>query len=125
MQKIIKNFAKSELSSATLTDSEWNEIVVALNTLLHSHRFNKKNEFTNDLDFSIMRDCLYSVSVAAKDRLLNNKFFALLFVHFNEVGAAKFLKERTTANKSIKYSVALKAELNQLVQQAQGTVSGQ
>ena len=123
MNSAILNFAYQELSEDGLRKQDWIEIVQDLNIIFHSHRHKKQEEFTEGLDFSIIRECLESVSVNARDRLLNNRFFAILFVHFQKHGSAKFLKLRQEETNSIKYSEALKTELDKLVLQAQNTIS--
>ena len=57
----------------------------ALNSVVHSHRFKKGDEFTEGIDFSLIRGVLYSYSIEARNSLLEDKLLGFLFLHFIHV----------------------------------------
>lgn len=63
----------------------------AMIAILHSHRYKKEEEFTKDIDFSVIRDVLYSYTLDARDRFINHPAYALIYHHFFVDGGYKFL----------------------------------
>lgn len=50
--------------------------------VMYSNRYKKGDEFLKDIDFSLIRDILYSYSEEARDRFFENRWMALLFHHY-------------------------------------------
>mmetsp|Transcript_32229 Transcript_32229/g.36750 ORF Transcript_32229/g.36750 Transcript_32229/m.36750 type:complete len:94 (+) Transcript_32229:576-857(+) len=71
------------------------EVIVSLRnaviSILHSHRYKKQEEFTRDIDFSIVRDVLYSYTLPSRDRFISDRTYALIFHHFFVNGGYEFL----------------------------------
>lgn len=63
----------------------------AVISILHSHRYKKKEEFTKDINFSTIRDVLYSYTLEARQRFMSQPAFALIYHHFFVNGAYNFL----------------------------------
>jgi hypothetical protein len=78
----------------------------ALIAVLHSHRYKKQEEFTDEIDFSVIRDVLYSYTLDARDRFINDPAYALIFHHFFARGGTEFTNSRVQ-NKSNIYAFEL------------------
>ena len=98
--------------------SAFRDAVIAI---LHSHRYKKEEEFTKGIDFSIIRDVLYSYTLEAKDRLINMPAYALIMHNFFVRGAYKYL-ESQVQHKSKLYAVELEKELVSLHKDAINTL---
>ena len=86
-------------------------------TVLMSHRYKKDQEFLVGLDFSIVRDCLYSYSVEARGRFMGVPMLAFLFHHFCIKGGNDFLKS-TSGRRGGSYARDLEYELQSLHREA-------
>ena len=71
-----------------------NEFRNSIVAVLHSHRYKKKEDFTKDIDFSIIRDVLYSFTLDARDRFMKNPAYALLYNHFLVNGGSELVSSR-------------------------------
>jgi hypothetical protein len=58
--------------------------------ILQSHRYKKGEEFSENRDFSIIRDPMYKFSSEAKDRFFANINMAFFFHYFVLNGANEF-----------------------------------
>jgi hypothetical protein len=88
------------------------EAVIAI---LHSHRYKKTEEFTKDIDFSVIRDVLYSYTLEARNKLVSQPAYALIYHHFFVNGAYKFVNSKVQCKPKL-YVVELEKELVSLHQ---------
>ena len=103
---------------AELEEREILGLKSALITILHSHRFRKKDQFLEGLDFSIIRDVLYNYTTEARQRILSEPYFAFLFHHFVSQGGSQFLVSRAHGKPSL-YAEELEKELSTLDKEAE------
>ena len=89
----------------------------AVITVLMSHRYKKDDEFLRGFDFSIVRDCMYSYTVEARERFMAVPIFAFLFHHFCTNGVKGFL-ESNCGRKGGSYARELEYELESLHKEA-------
>ena len=82
----------------------------AMIAILHSHRYKKQEEFTKDIDFSIIRDVLYSYTLVSRDRFINDTAYAFIYHHFFVNGGYKFLNSKVHCKTTI-YVFELEKEL--------------
>jgi len=73
----------------------------AVIAVLHSHRYKKKEEFTKNIDFSVIRDVLYSYTFETRQRFMSQPVYALIFHNFFVKGAYKFLNSKVQSNSKI------------------------
>jgi len=119
MNELINIYIQQELGKETedLSQESIQGLKDALIAILHSHRYKKEEEFTKDIDFSVIRDVLYSYTLDARDRFIKDPAYALLFHHFFVNGAYKFLNS-TAQCKSRLYVFELEKELVSLHKEA-------
>ena len=84
--------------------------VEAMLLVLQSHRYKKGEEFTENRDFSIVRDPMYKFSTEAKERFFGNLYLSLLFNYFVNKGAEEELFEKSNGKGSV-YMTKLKQAL--------------
>lgn len=94
----------------------------SVNTIVHSHRFKRKDPFTESLDFNVIRDLLYSYSIEARDRLLNDEHFGFLFTNFVIKEGERMLESKQREGYSEQYIEALREEMDSLNKQAEKAV---
>ena len=82
----------------------------AMIAILHSHRYKKEEEFTKNIDFSIIRDVLYSYTLVSRDRFVNDPAYAFIYHHFFVNGGYKFLNSKVQCKSSL-YVIELEKEL--------------
>ena len=80
-------------------------------TVLHCHRYKKREGFLSGIDFTIVRDCMYKYTQDARERFMEGPTFAFLFYHFFENGAASFLHEKDLEVRDKKFVEELEKEL--------------
>lgn len=93
MNEFIDTYIRQEFGSYidTMPEDFYFSLREAMIAVLHSHRYKKQEEFTKDIDFSIIRDCLYSYTLDARDRFLSTPAYALIYHNFYVSGAYKYL----------------------------------
>lgn len=93
-----------------------------MTAVLHSHRHNKGKEYIQDVDFSKVRQVLYSFSTSAKKLFLADKNYALIFANFYETEGKSFINCRSN-KKTSDFKAGLQAEFNDLYNIAKKTLS--
>jgi len=106
----------------TLDHDKIQNFMDSVNTIVHSHRFKRKDPFTESLDFNVIRDLLYSYSIEARDRLLNDEHFGFLFTNFVTKEGEMMLESKKREGYSDKYIKALREEMDILYKQADKAV---
>ena len=96
---------------------EQTNLIKAVMTVLMSHRYKKEHECLVELDFSIVRDCLYTYSVEARERFMRVPIFAFLFHHYCSKGLNDFL-ESTSGRRGGSYARDLQYEMYSLHREA-------
>ncbi|CAI2369046.1 unnamed protein product [Moneuplotes crassus] len=93
MNNFIDTYIKQEFGDeiSKMDPEFYKNLRDAVISILHSHRYKKQEEFTKDIDFSIIRDVLYSYTLEARQRFMSRPAFALIYHHFFVNGAYKFL----------------------------------
>ena len=124
MNELISTYVKQELGALIegLSEEFINELRDALIAILHSHRYKKEEEFTKNVDFSIIRDVLYSYTLDARDRFIKDPAYALIFHHFFVNGGYKFLNSKVQSKSTI-YVFELEKELVSLHKEAVITIN--
>lgn len=93
MNEFIDIYIKQEFGDflENMHEDFYKSFRAAVIAVLHSHRYKKKEEFTQDIDFSVIRDVLYSYTLDARERLICDPSYALIYHHFFVNGAYKFM----------------------------------
>ena len=119
MNELIDTYLVQEFGEllSNLNEESYKSLKNAMIAILHSHRYKKQEEFTKDIDFSVIRDVLYSYTLEARDRFLSTPAYALIFHHFFVCGGYKFLNGKVQC-KSIIYVFELEKELISLHEDA-------
>lgn len=103
MNELIDIYMRQEFAGLLINLDE--EFLVklrnALVAILHSHRYKKREEFTEDIDFTVIRDVLYSYTLDARDRFINDPAYALIFHHFFVNGGTEYLNSRVQSKSNI------------------------
>jgi hypothetical protein len=107
MRTLVEAFCKEEFND----DSK--DLVNALVSVLHSHRFKKEEEFVQEIDFSIVRNVLYSYTTKARLRFMGDNVYSYLFRHFGEKGGREFIESKVHSKPNL-YVCELETEYNQL-----------
>lgn len=112
MNEFIDTYITQEFGSLLneMHEEFYTELRKAVIAILHSHRYKKEEEFTKDIDFSVIRDVLYSYTLEAKERLISQPAYALIYHNFFVSGAYKFLHSKVQC-KSKLYVFELEKEL--------------
>ena len=95
MNSLIAKFVRNEfyyLNTGIHTLSI-DDLIPPMTVILHSHRYKKKETFVENIDFSIIRDLLYSFSDEVLSKFLRNKQYAFILHNFYVKGADEFLKK--------------------------------
>ena len=119
MEVLIREFAEEQFGKFMRPDSllTINNLIKPLTLILHSHRYKKQEEFTKNLDFSIIRDLLYCYSNEARTRFMEHPIFAFLFKYFYRNNFEEFIRTNSE-NESEEYSHRLVQELDELFSEA-------
>ncbi len=80
MKELIQAYCRVEFGDHP--NETFDALMPALIVILHSHRYQKRESFTEGLDFSVIRDLIYSYSKDARERFMGDPMFAFLFEHF-------------------------------------------
>ena len=94
------------------------DLADALMIILHSHRFAKGENFTEGMDFSIIRDVLYRYSSKARKAFMNHSVYSFLFNYFVEHGGAKEFIRSKVQGKTNLYVLELEEEFRKLNEEA-------
>mmetsp|Transcript_857 Transcript_857/g.733 ORF Transcript_857/g.733 Transcript_857/m.733 type:complete len:125 (-) Transcript_857:7-381(-) len=96
MNLFINTFIKEEFGDIVqeMDIEYYSSLREAVIAVLHSHRYKKKEEFTQEIDFSVIRDVLYSYTLEARERFMASPAYALMLHHFFVNGAYKFLSSK-------------------------------
>lgn len=98
------------------------ELTSAMITILHSHRFKKGENFADGIDFSKVRNVLYSYSSEAKTEFMADRVLATLFSHFMEKGSREFIESKVHSKPNL-YVCELEDELKHMNAEAATTLS--
>ena len=90
----------------------------AVMAILNCHRYKKAESFLHDIDFSIVRDCMYRYTADARERFMETPAYAFLFLHFCEHGAGGLLLEKEQQTNEKKFVEELANELKLLQKEA-------
>ena len=99
---------------------EFAQFEQAMLTVMYSNRYKKGDEFLAHIDFSIVRDVLYSYSEEARTRFFENRWMSMMFHHFYVQGANLVLSKAVA--KSSQYAGEQEMELRFLDTQALSTL---
>lgn len=93
MKNLVQKFIAQEFGNVKYGDYKIleKELLEPIMVVLHSHRYKKQEEFTENIDFSIVRDLLYSYSTEAYLKFISNPLYAFLMHHFCENDRVSFL----------------------------------
>jgi len=122
-EDLIRDFANREFGEAVagLSMEEFAQFEQAMLTVMYSNRYKKGDEFLAHIDFSIIRDVLYSYSEEARTRFFDNRWMSMMFHHFYIQGANLVLSK--AVDKSSKYAGEQEMELRFLDTQAVKTLN--
>ena len=84
MSQLIKIFCVEEFGDVVnnFSDEDLTSLIKPMTILLHSHRYNRGEAFTEGLDFEIIRNLIYSYSQEARERFFSDPMMAFIFSHF-------------------------------------------
>lgn len=121
---LLKSFAEEEFGEvvASLPEEDRTEFYKALITVLHSHRYSKRDQLFDGLDYTIIRDVLYNYTTGSRHRFLALPYFALLFHHFVVHGRSQFLVSRAEGKPQL-FATELEEELSTLDKEAERTLT--
>lgn len=121
MNLLIDTYVTEEFGDLTrsLNPVIVDDLKAALTAVLHSHRYKKgKEDFMQDIDFSVIRDVLYSYTLDARKKFLNSPAYALLLHHFFVKGAYSFLTSKLQGKSNYYTCLKLEEELVTLHKEA-------
>ena len=115
MHVLIKEFATQEFGPMIdkLNNKQWTSFRNILYAILFSHRFQKKDDFLEGVDFTLIRGVLYSYSTESRVELMSNPFFSLAVSNFLKNGKEEFIQSKIK-NKPKLYSDELLSEFEAL-----------
>ena len=119
MRDLVREFCVEEFGAAL--SSMGDQVVFleeAVMALLNCHRYKKAESFLQDIDFSVVRDCMYRYTQDARERFMETPAYAFLFLHFCEHGAGALLLEKDQQTKEKKFVEELANELKLLQKEA-------
>ena len=123
MNEFVDTYIKQEFGSLldNVKEGFFKELRSAVIAILHSHRYKKDEEFTRGIDFSVIRDCLYSYTLEARDRFVCDPAYALIYHNFFVCGGYKYLNSQVQC-KSILHAIELENDLIALHKDAINTL---
>ena len=124
MNQLINTYIAQEFGELLggLDEEFIRELRHAIVAILHSHRYKKEEEFTKEIDFSVIRDVLYSYTLDARERFVKDPAYALIFHHFFIKGGYKFLLSKVQSKSKI-YVSELEKELVSLHKEAVNSIN--
>ena len=124
MHVLVKEFAIQEFGPIVekMSEEKWNSFRTTLYSIIFSHRHKKDDEFLNGVDFTLIRDVLYSYSTESRVMLMSDPFFSLAVINFLKNGKEEFVKDKVK-NKPKLYSDEMYSELESLEEEANVWVS--
>jgi hypothetical protein len=105
MKPLIERFIREELK----INGSVSHLIEPMIIVLHSHRYNKEEEFTVNIDFSIIRNLIQSYSQEAREQFMADNAMALFFDHFCLKGKSSFLSK--SQGKSSSYVLEIQKEI--------------
>ena len=124
MHELVKKFWIEEFGSVVndLKGQQLDNLIKSMIIILHSHRYNKGESFTQGLDFSIIRNLIYSYSQEARARFMEDEIMAFIFQNFCHKGVSQFVS--TLQGKANLYVLEIEAELVVLQAESARTLKG-
>ena len=115
---MIRKFCNEEFGPEIqgMSESEFGLFEQALLKVMHSNRYKKGDSFLKGINFSVIRDVLYSYSELARENFMLDKNLSLLFKHFYACGS-QFIASKVQG-KPDGYVLELENELRFLHEEA-------
>lgn len=88
MRPLVEQFLRQELEM-----NEVSHLITPMIVVLHSHRYNKGEDFAQNIDFSIIWNLIQSYSQEAREIFMQDSAMALFFNHFCVRGKSSFLSK--------------------------------
>uniref|UniRef100_A0A7S3NU86 Uncharacterized protein n=1 Tax=Euplotes crassus TaxID=5936 RepID=A0A7S3NU86_EUPCR len=95
MEKYISDFIEENFDQqyANLNSEQQKEFIVALKQVLFSHRHKKGDLFVTNIDFTPVRDVMYSYSYKARDEFFSSMYRCFFFNYCLDKHKGTFLKK--------------------------------
>ena len=117
MEQLVSKFISDEFERMELSVNT-KALEDSMMMMLHSHRYNKGEIFTKDLDFSIIRGVLYRYSSDARSAFMNHEVYSFLYTYFTEQGGSKEFVRSKVQGKTSLYVLELEEEFLKLDMEA-------
>lgn len=119
MRLLTQRFLAEEFGRSVneLPEDQLDALIKPMTIILHSHRYQKKEEFTDGLDFSVIRNLIYSYSQEARETFMADPMMAFLFNHFCLEGKSQLVSK--SQGKTSLYVLEIESEM--AVLQAEST----
>lgn len=116
MRPLVQKFLQQEFGKEDVE-----HLVTPMIIVLHSHRYNKGEDFAEGIDFTIIRSLIQSYSQEAREEFMQDKAMALFFNHFCLKGKNSFLSK--SQGKTRNYVLEMEKELSTLQTEAVSTLN--
>lgn len=111
MRLLTQRFLAEEFGNSVneLPEDQLDALIKPMTIILHSHRYQKREEFTDGLDFSIIRNLIYSYSQEARETFMADPMMAFLFNHFCLEGKTQLVSK--SQGKTSLYVLEIESEM--------------
>jgi hypothetical protein len=110
MRALIQKFCEEEFKQAS--PDQILAMISPMTIILHSHRYQKGEDFAQGLDFSLIRNLIYSYSQEARENFMDDEMMPYFFNHFCLKGKTQLISK--SQGKTMLYVLEVEDELTAL-----------